>query len=219
MNAEYEEWRLVFDLPPNAHGLDEVIAAALATAPPDVDIHRRDRGDLAVYAYSEPVIRKAGDTVERGLGRLGIAFTSELRRWNPGEERWQDPRLPVAPASRPLGPEWLDLDDLGWEVRLRLEGRRQTAELAETLREEGLPTITDGWKRLTVGVADERAARSLGDDLRLRSPFARIEVRPLSRWRRWLIRHGLVGGYADGGAVIDGGGGNGGGGGSNGGGA
>ena len=207
MNGEYEEWRLVFDVPRNAHGLDEVIAAALATAPPDVDIHRRDRGDLAVYAFSEPVIRKAGDAVERGLGRFGIAFASELRRWNPGEERWQDPRLPVAPPSRRLDREWLDLDELGWEVRLRLDGRRETTELAETLREEGMPTITDGWKRLTVGAADEQAARSLADDLRLRSPFSRIEVRPLSRWRRWLIHHGLVGGYADGGGAIDGGGG------------
>jgi hypothetical protein len=213
MNREYEEWRLVFDAPANADGLDEVIGDALASACPDVDIHRRDRGDVAVYAYSEPAVREAGTTVERGLDRLGIPFTSELKRWNPGEERWQDPRLPVAPPSRRLGPEWLDLDDLGWEVRLRLDGRRATAELAESLREEGLPTITDGWKRLTVGAADEEAARSLADDLRLRSPFARIDVRPLSRWRRWLIRHGLVGGYADGGGAIDaGGGGNGGGG-------
>jgi hypothetical protein len=217
LRETYEEWRLVFDVPVHADELDAVVENSCALVPETVDIHRRDRGDIAVYAPTEALIRTAQPVVEECLREFAIPFSAELKRWNPRGECWQDPKLPVEPFERGLDPAWLDLDELAWEVRLRLTSRAETTRLADELRNDNLAVITDGWRRLTVGVADEEVARALADDLRLRAPaFTRIELRPLSRWRRWLIRQGLVGGYADGGGAVNGdggGGGNGGGGG------
>lgn len=106
-------------------------------------------------------MQEARALVERGLRMFGIPFTPELKRWNPGAERWQDPALPVEPSSGSLGADWLELGELAWEVRLRLESRKQTTTLTKSLRDEGRAVITDGWRRVTVGVADQRAAESL----------------------------------------------------------
>ena len=122
----------------------------------------------------------------------------------------------AAPAGRAssgsLPDEWSGLDEAAWEVRLRFRHSWEAVQLHAKLRERDAAVIVSG-KRLTIGVADERTARQRAGELRLAAPTATIEVRPLSRWRIWLLRQGLVGNYADGSRSggWDSGGGNGGG--------
>jgi hypothetical protein len=135
-----------------------------------------------------------------------------MTRWNPGAERWQDPALPVEAPKRDIGPEWVALGELAWEVRVRSQSGREARRLVQELLKAGHPTIAGLRNRITVGVADESAARTLANDLRLRAPTAEITIRALSRWRQWLIRQRLLGNYASGGdGGGDFGGGNGGG--------
>jgi hypothetical protein len=206
----YEEWRLIFDV-----GKWKALAALdeLADNPLEqVDVHRR--GDqLLVYARSEEAIRAAQRLVSRVLEERGATTLATLTRWNPGAERWQDPSLPVEPPKQAIGPEWAALGELAWEVRIRSQEGREARRLAQDLTDAGLPTITGLGNRITVGAEDEREASTLANDLRLRAPTARIETRPLSRWRRWLIRQRLLGNYGSGGDLGSDSGGNGGGGG------
>jgi hypothetical protein len=207
----YEEWRLVFEVGDKWKTLALIEEAADQT-PEDVDIHRR--GDqLLVYARSEWAIQEAEKLISRLLELRGLTNASTLTRWNPGAERWQDPRLPIEPADHDIGPDWAALGELGWEIRLRSQDAKEARRLAQELSGSGHPTITGLGNRMIVGVADETEASALASELRLRAPTARIETRPLSRWRRWLIRQRVVGNYAGGGDFGGDGGGNGGGGG------
>jgi hypothetical protein len=52
-------------------------------------------------------------------------------------------------------------------------------------------------KRLTIGVADKGAADRLVEELTSTGELAEIRARPLTRFRRWLIRQALLGNYGD----------------------
>jgi hypothetical protein len=207
----YEEWRLILDVG-KKNALQ--VVEDLGRVPNGVDVHRR--GDqLLVYAPSEETIREAERVIGRRLEQRGLTTHSALTRWNPGEERWQDPDLPVEPSTQMIGPEWAALGELGWEVRVRSQDGREARRLAAELSESGHPTVTGLGNRITVGVADRAAATALAENIKLEAPTARIETRPLSRWRRWLIRQRILGNYGAGGGDggdFGGGGGNGGGG-------
>jgi hypothetical protein len=191
----YEEWRLIFDV--GKANAAAVVEDAAGELPEEVDLHRR--GDqLLVYAPSEQVVQDAARLVMRLLDRRGVSTAGALSRWNPGAERWQEPSLPVEPPSRTIEPEWAALGELAWEVRVRSQDAKEARRLAQELAAAGHPTITGLGNRLTVGFADQQEAAALASELRLRAPTARIETRPLSRWRRWMIRQRILGNYGEG---------------------
>jgi hypothetical protein len=204
----YEEWRLIFEVGKrDARG---VIDEAIAETPDDVDIHRRGDQILA-YAHSEEAIQKAENVVSRLLELRGLTTASDPDALESGRRALARPPSPDRTCTARHRP------GMGGARRARLgssaqdggEARRLTQELSEA----GHPTITGLGNRITVGVADQLESSSLADDLRLRAPTARIQTRPLSRWRRWLIRQRLLGNYAGSGGDFGGAGGRNGGGG------
>ena len=96
---------------------------------------------------------------------------------------------------QPLPDPWSDLEEFAWEVRLRFKTDWEMFRLADELRGEGLPVL-EGWNRCLVALPDEETARERAEALRLDAPRADIEVRPLSRFRKWQIRQRLYGNYA-----------------------
>ncbi len=53
------------------------------------------------------------------------------------------------------------------------------------------------WRHVTVGAEDSAAAAELADRLRLElPPGSSVVPRPLSNFRRWLLRETLLGNYA-----------------------
>lgn len=195
---EYTEWRVVAKVPDRGSRLDTIIAEVRATTGPDVDIHRRGWREILIYAFTEEEIRDAHRELTKLLARDAIPAETTFTRWNPGKERWQEPSLPVEPPRRPLPPAWVDLGELGYELRIRLQSVEERRRLEALLQDEGRPTFTDGWKRLVVGAVDEKEAEKLADDLRLKAPLAQMNVRPLTRFRRWLIRRSDAGDYGSG---------------------
>jgi hypothetical protein len=86
---------------------------------------------------------------------------------------------------------------------VKLEDRAEARKIEHGLRNEGRPTFNDGRTCFTIGVADRSAAAAVVEQITQTAPFAKIEVRPLSRFRRWLIRQAVLGNYAEGGIVAD----------------
>ena len=217
MTPSYEEWRLAFVLPQGSVKTGEVFARIRELLPSEIDAHRKGRRGIRLYAASRDGIDSAEAVVSRVLASHNVHTTLDLTRWNAGEERWQSPLLPVEPPRTALPEEWSGLDEAAWEVRLRFPHGWEAERAHAKLREHDAAVIGHG-KRLTIGVADEQTARQRAGELRLAAPTATIEVRPLSRWRIWLLRQKLLGNYGDGGGSGwwgdsgDGGGGNGGGG-------
>jgi hypothetical protein len=209
----YEEWRLSFVLRAEAVKPGAVMERLRERLPADVDAHRKGRREIRLYAQSRDAIANAETIVADVLSSVGLRCTLELTRWNPADERWQSPLLPVEPPRGPLPGAWSRLDEAAWEVRLRFPHGVQAAQLHTKLLERDAAVVCNG-KRLTIGIADERTARQRAGELRLAAPDATIEIRPLSRWRLWLLRQQLLGNYAGGaaGSGGDGWGGNGGGG-------
>ena len=213
MARGYEEWRLAIELPQGRVKPGEVFERIRELLPLKVDAHRKGRRGIRLYAASRDSIAAAEAVVSDVMRPYHVHPKLVLTRWNPGEERWQSPLLPVESPRLALPDEWSGLDEAAWEVRLRFPHSGESARLHAKLRERGAAVIGSG-KRTTIGVADEQTARQRAGELRLAAPTATIEVRPLSRWRIWLLRQMLVGNYGAGG---NGGSGNGGGGGGNGG--
>ena len=209
MTPDYEEWRLAFELPEGTTKPGELLKRLRELLPSEVDAHRKGRRGIRLYAGSRESIAAAEAVVSRVLMSNRAHASLDLTRWNPGAERWQSPLLPVEPPATTLPDEWSALDEMAWEVRLRLPRARDARRLQSNVRKHDAAVLRNG-KRLTIGVADEQTARQRAGELRLAAPTATIEVRPLSRWRIWLLRQRLVGNYGDGGG--NGGGGNGGGG-------
>lgn len=209
---EYTEWRLIARVPDLGLPAELVLEEARGLVGEDVDIHQRGRNEILVYAFEEDEIRAAERELRRLLAREAIPVETTMSRWNPGKECWQDPALPLDPVQRPIAPEWVDLGELAYEVRIKFQSVAERRRWERQLRDETRPHFSDGWKRLTVGVAEEADALRLAEELRPQIPFAEIQARPLSRWRRWLIRQAVLGNYGGGGGGWNGGGGNGGGG-------
>jgi hypothetical protein len=214
MSGTYEEWRIVAKILERQEALAGVVDQLLAITPADVDVHPRGRDEIMIYAFTKAELRSAEQALARIAEREGVSLQTSLTRWNPAEEQWQDPELPIEPMEVPLDPEWIAVGELGWEVRVKAQARKDARRVESYLRTKGRPLFMDGLRRITVGVADEHDARQLAEEIRWTDPLAAIQVRPLSRWRRWRIREAVLGGYAAGdtGGWGNGGGGNGGGG-------
>lgn len=208
---EYEEWRLALVLPEGDVKAGALVAELRERLPPEIAIHRKGRRGIRLYADSHDAIEQAEQVVAERLKSHRVRADVGLTRWNPGEERWHSPYLPVTPPRAPLPDSWANVDEMAWEVRLRFEHDWEADRLLDDLLEKGAAAV-GGWKRCLVAVEDETTARQRAGELRLSAPTAEIEVRPLSRWRRWMIRQKIVGSYAGHFDAYDGGFGGGGGG-------
>ena len=196
--SEYEEWRLAFDVPEERVKASSLVDTLRSQLSPRVDVHQKGRTGIRVYAGTRADIDEALTVIEERFAvvhraRVDIA----LSRWNPGAERWQEPSLPIDPVSEPLPDPWSDLDEFAWEVRLRFDTDREMFRLLAQLREDGV-AVLEGWKRCLVALRDETTARARAEELRRAAPRAAIEVRPLSRFRKWQIRQRVYGNYAKG---------------------
>ena len=191
----YEEWRLAFDLPEGGPKPSKLADELRYRLPQNFNVHRKGRRGIRVYAGTRAEMDRALDLIGNRLVTHHVQAAILLSRWNPGAERWQDPSLPVERLQAVLPDPWADVDEMAWEVRLKFESDWESDRIVHALREEGA-AVLDGWKRCLVALPDETTARQRADELRLEAPRAEIEVRPLSRFRKWQMRQRLYGNYA-----------------------
>ena len=140
----------------------------------------RDGSRVFVYAGTREQVERARDLIAKLGDRHGWAVESELRRWHPAAERWEDPELPLpeSDAARLAEHEQLMAAERGrleesgepeFEVRVDLPSHREAAGFAERLQAEGLPAVRR-WKYLVVGAADEDSARALAARIEAEAP-------------------------------------------------
>ncbi len=146
-----------------------------------------DAHELFLYAGERPQAERAAEAVKSAASDQGLTVRTELRRWHPVSEEWVDADLPLPVDEAALAAEHAALIEREraesanlkfseFEVRVRTGSHRETLELADKLREEGLSCLRR-WRYLLIGAADEDAANALADHLRELAPAdSRIEV-------------------------------------------
>ncbi len=145
----------------------------LASGAGDRVIVSRDENEVFLYAGSRDQLERARLAIENS--RAAGQVQSELRRWHPVAEEWEDPDAPLptdesgvaAEHAERIAEERQESRELGapeWEVRVECGSHRDTVALAERLHGEGLEPLRR-WRYLLVGAVDEDAARELADRL------------------------------------------------------
>jgi hypothetical protein len=182
-----DDWRLQieFDDEDLAGSLTEHLEAReldhdLSDAFHDRVIVSRDGAQVFLYAGTRDQAESARDLIVSLAQEHGWKLTSELERWHPDAERWEDPDAGPADddASRKAEHEELiaterrEAEESGrpeFEVRVDLPTRHDAVRFAEQLRGEGLPAV-HRWRFLLVGATDEDSAKALAERIRSEAP-------------------------------------------------
>jgi hypothetical protein len=185
--AMSDDWRLhvgLFDHG-RARALTERLSAEklgedLETSFGDRLIVSVDGPDVFVYAGDREQAERAETAIRSVAAEHGWDVEAELKRWHPTAEEWEDPDkpLPQSDADRAaehaalLAKEREESAERGYpeyEVRVESRSHRDTVELANRLRDEGVPVVRR-WKYLLAGALDEDSANALADRLRAEAP-------------------------------------------------
>jgi hypothetical protein len=147
---------------------------------PDRVVVSRDDAEVFLYADSREQLDAAGRAVQSLATDRGWQATTELRRWHPTAEEWEDPDKPLprdqaeltAERGEVIRSEREESQAQGFpdfEVRVRCRSRHDAGQLAERLRTEGIPSV-HRWEFVVLGVPDEDSAKALAERIRGEAP-------------------------------------------------
>jgi hypothetical protein len=182
-----DDWRLRVEMPDEraARELTERLGAPELEHDLEESFHDRvavslDGSEVFCYTGTRAQAERV-DQVIRSLGEQNSwQLKSELRHWHPTAEEWEDPDKPLPDSDAQRAAERQELMDSEraeslargypeFEVRVELHRHRDTVQLAEKLRQEGLPNA-HRWKYLFIGALDEDDANALAQRLRAEVP-------------------------------------------------
>jgi hypothetical protein len=179
-----DDWRLrvEFREAGNSRALSERLNAAeiehdLERSFADRVIVSVDGPQLFCYAGTREQAERALQLIRRVSAEHGWQYDSELKHWHPSAEAWEDPDVPLpetdseqlAEHAERIARERAEAVAQGfpeWEVRVTCSGHRQARELADRLREGGVPSVVHRWRYLLVGAPDEDSASELAARIR-----------------------------------------------------
>jgi hypothetical protein len=197
-----DDWRVQLDVDSDTV-LDDVreieVAHEARGALGDRVIVTHDGDTLFAYASTAEEAREAERVLRERLADRGLGASGELTRWHPDSETWEpagEP-LPATPAERSAEHEVVEerereeseargLDQ--WEVRVELEGHRETVELAERLEAEGMHLVRR-WKFIVVGAETEDEANALAERIRGEAPPGTEVIAEGSQAAAWAQLH------------------------------
>jgi hypothetical protein len=178
-----DDWRLRIDVhePSRALRLLDRLDASeleheLSGSFPDRVIISRENSTLYCYAGEREQAERAEELARRLADEHDWQVDFALHRWHPTSERWEDPDLPLPGSDAERAAEHAKLiasersqQVPQFEVRVECTTRKAARELADSLREEGLPNVQRA-RYVLVGAADEDSAGRLADRLRTEAP-------------------------------------------------
>jgi len=199
-----DEWRVQIDFREEGHAakLGEDLEARELEHDLSEDfgqrvIVSRDGARVFLYAGSRDQAEKGRALVESLATEQGWALESDLKRWHPVAEEWEDPDrpLPGDGASRAAEREELMAREreeaadghIEFEVHVTLPSRREAARFAARLDGEGLPTV-HRWRWVLLGASDEDSAKALAGRIRSEAPAGSevgVEGTWQVAWREW----------------------------------
>jgi hypothetical protein len=213
-----DDWRLRIELAGSgqagqlteqlkAHTLDEQRTRSIH----DRIVVSQDGAEVFCYAGSRDQAEVTRTAVQALVAGGGWSADYELTHWHPTAEAWEDPDVPLPQTdaerteelSRRVAQERADSEAQGYpefEVRVQCSSRGEAGELAERLREEGIPVV-HRWSAVLVGALDEGSASQLAERLRALAPAGSVvsvegnlraiyDERP---WRPFSVLGGLGG--------------------------
>jgi hypothetical protein len=146
-----------------------------------------DGHELFLYAGTRAQAQRAAEAVRSLAASSSVTVRTELRRWHPVSEEWVDADLTLPESQSAVAAEHAEviaaedeeqahLRHSEYEVRVGTGSHRATLELADALRQQGIPCLRR-WRFLLVGAADEDAANALAERIRALAPAdAKIQV-------------------------------------------
>jgi hypothetical protein len=182
-----DDWRVRVDLA----GADQAreLADRLAAFDLSHDLQKSfgdrvvvSRDEAEVFCYADT--REQAEAAERAIRSLANEhqwqLTSELTRWHPTAEAWEDPDTPLPQTDAELAAERAELmqqereESLAqgypdFEVRVRCPSRQDAERLAVSLRAEGIPSV-HRWQFVVLGAPDEDSANALAERVRGEAP-------------------------------------------------
>ena len=163
----------------------------------------RDGDEVFCYADTREQLEGAERLIRSLAADHGWRLDTELRRWHPSAEQWEDPDKPLPETDKEWAAEHSELIErerreetaqgyAEFEVRVQCHSHRDAVALDRKLRDEGLPTVRR-WKYLLIPASDEDAVKALAERLRRELPAgstvsaegtrrAVFEEAPSNRW-------------------------------------
>jgi hypothetical protein len=181
------EWRVEVEL--GDEGGHEALGQRLRSLDLDDDARKRlgdrvivtrDGGWLFLYAGSEEQAEEAEKVIRELLGAEGLSAQVSLTRWHDVEEAWKDASVPLPETEQEIREEErrreaaeereTELEGRPeWEVRVDVPSLRDTLELADKLKGEGMK-VHRRWKHLLVAAPSEEGAAELGKKIEGEAP-------------------------------------------------
>ena len=119
---------------------------------------------IFLYAATAGAAREAEHVAQQVLAQGNVTANSQLERWDPVEEEWQDAAAEPSDATEPADTAELESDEdtqravheelqererqrsvatgvAAWQVRVDLSSHRAVIDLAERLTSEGWPVV------------------------------------------------------------------------------
>lgn len=186
-----DDWRLRIDLREGrrAFELARQLEAAeleheLATGFPERVVVSRDEAEVFCYTGSREQAERARELIARVAGREGWEIETELRRWHPVAEEWEDPDAPLPSTASERESEHAELIEReraqtsqtgapDFEVRVQCRSHGDAVDLSDRLRAEGIPSVRR-WHYVVIGASDEDSARALADRIEQESPAGSV---------------------------------------------
>jgi hypothetical protein len=182
-----DDWRLRIELDSSAQAGELTVELKSHALDDDSGRSIHDRVVVSVdgpevFCYAGT--REQADSTQKAIEQLATSHNwtprFELRHWHPTAERWEDPDVPLphtdaelaAEVQRRIAQERADSEAQGYpefEVRVQCHSRGEAGELADRLRNEGIPVV-HRWSAVLVGALDEESANRLADRLRAEAP-------------------------------------------------
>jgi hypothetical protein len=189
-----DEWRVEVALDKEQHG--DSLSDRLHEAQLDNEARKRLGGSVIVtrdgrfifiYAWHEESAQEAERVVKDIMDHEKLIGEVRLMRWHPIAEEWKDAEEPLPDDEAARAEEMREAEEEGlrearygeypWEVMIELPHVRDTFELAERLRGEGLP-VKRRFRYLLVGATTQDGAIELGKRLEGEAPEgAQVAVR------------------------------------------
>ncbi len=177
-----DEWRVEVALDRDEHA--DTLSGALHDLRLDDEARKllggsvivtRDGRFIFIYAWHEESAREAERVVKHIMEDEQLVGQVRLMRWHPLAEEWKDAEEPLPDDEAARAEEMRQAESEGareareygeypWEVVIDLPHIRDTFEVAEKLRGEGLP-VKRHFRYLLVGAPSEDEAVELGKRL------------------------------------------------------
>ena len=180
-----DDWRLRIELHHAGAAAELIVLLEKSEQDLEASFHdrvalSRDGSEVFAYTGTRELAGRVEELIRSLASEHGWEVETELRHWHPTAEEWEDPDKPMpdgdaaetAEHAALIERERTEVAERGYpefEVRVEFPSRRDAAQFAGKLHDEGLPNV-HRWRYVVIGATDEDAAAALGERIHAEAP-------------------------------------------------